>query len=284
MRGNEQRRRRQQVASWCAMSALRPPVTQDETIAALLGRTKRRGPKPSVPIRKTVLQQGTGRDRTPGPLADLCTNHDDRALDLYLLVVAIASSSEPYTASMPAATWARMLGLSDSANAKQAVSKTFRRLVDHKLLARDGREGRQARFALLNEAGDGTTYTRPTTAADPWLPLPYSYWSEGWHRTLSLPGKVALLIALALKDGFPLPAERGPRWYGISADTVQRGLAELVDRELLEVESQLRREPLSATGYTEERLYSLIGPFRGDQEKLVRKAARLASVTRLRTG
>lgn len=266
------------------MSELRPPVTQNETIETLLARTKRRGPEPSVPVRKTFLQQGTGRERTPGPIADLCSNHDDRALDLYLLVMAIASSSEPYTTSLPAAAWARMLGLSDSANTKQAVSKTFRRLVDRKLLARDGREGRQARFALLNEAGDGSTYARPTTAADAWLPLPYTYWTGGWHRTLSLPGKVALLIALSLNDGFPLPAERGPAWYGISADTVQRGLAELVDREALEVETQLRREPLSATGYTEERRYSRIGPFGGDLEKLAKKAARMASVTRLRTG
>lgn len=267
------------------MSVRRPPVSQDETIEALLARTKRRGPNPSVPIRKTFLQQGTGQVRTPGPLAKLCTNHDDRALDLYLLVLAIATSSEPYTASLPAATWARMLGLSDSDNAKQAVSKTLRRLVDHKLIARDGREGRQARFVLLNEAGDGSTYTRPTTAADRWLPLPYSYWSGGWHRTLSLPGKVALLIALSLNDGFPLPGERGPAWYGISADTVQRGLAELVDRSLLEVDSQLRLEPLSATGYTEERHYTLIGPFGGDVVKRAKKAAAgMATVTRLRTG
>ena len=265
------------------MSTSRPPVTQDETIAALLARTKRRG-DPSVPIRKTFLQQGTDRQRTPGPLAALCTNHDDRALDLYLLVMAIASSSTPYAASLPSAAWARMLGLSDSANAKQAVSKTFRRLIDRALIDRAGREGRQARFALLNEAGDGTTYTRPTTAADRWLQLPYIYWTGGWHQQLSLPGKVALLIALSLKDGFPLPADRGPAWYGISADTIQRGLAELVDRGLLDVDAQVRREPLSATGYTEDRRYSLAGPFGGGIDRLVAKAAGMASVTRLRAG
>ncbi len=47
-------------------------------------------------------------------------------------------------------------------------------------------------------------------------------------ETLSLPGKAVLLIAHSLRPGFALPVEKAPEWYGISADTAQRGLAELV--------------------------------------------------------
>ena len=33
-----------------------------------------------------------------------------------------------------------------------------------------------------------------------------------------------LLIALSLRPGFPLPYERGPAWYGLSADSTEKGL------------------------------------------------------------
>ncbi|HVL93809.1 MAG TPA: hypothetical protein VM264_10760, partial [Acidimicrobiales bacterium] len=80
-----------------AMPKKPPTVTQADTIAALLERSKRA----EVPIRKTFAQQGTGKVRDPGPLAGFVSNHDERALDLYLLAHA-AASAEPFDVVLPA--------------------------------------------------------------------------------------------------------------------------------------------------------------------------------------
>lgn len=182
-----------------------PTVTQADTIAALLERSKRA----DVPIRKTFLQQGKGKVRTPGPLAPLAplvSNHDERALDLYLLAHA-AASADPFDVVLPATTWARALGLSASASARSAVSKTFRRLESLDLVSRD-RAGSRSRVTLLDEGGHGDPYVHPATNRERYLKLPHAYWSDDWHLKLRLPGKTMLLIALSLDDDFPLPIAR----------------------------------------------------------------------------
>jgi len=232
-----------------------PTVTQADTIAALLDRSKRA----EVPIRKSFVQQGKGRVRTPGPLAALVTNHDERALDLYLLAHA-AASAEPFDVVLPAATWARALGLSASASARSAVSKAFRRLEGLDLIARD-RAGSRSRVTLLDEGGQGAPYVHPAGNRERYLKLPGAYWTEDWHLKLRLPGKTMLLIALSLDDDFPLPTEKGPDWYGISADTLQRGFDELSRHQLLDVDVRYKKAPLSPLGYTEDRHYTLKAPF-----------------------
>jgi hypothetical protein len=53
-----------------AMPKKPPTVTQADTIAALLERSKRA----EVRIRKTFVQQGKGKVRDPGPMASLVSN------------------------------------------------------------------------------------------------------------------------------------------------------------------------------------------------------------------
>ena len=252
------------------MPTKRPGVTQEETVHALLERSKR----DELPIRKEFLQQGSGRVRQPGPLAELCRRQDERALDLYLLFHA-AASADPYDVVLAAGVWARALGLSwESASARSAVSKAWRRLEDPRLVRRE-RAGNRSRLVLLNESGNGADYTHPADQDERYLKLPYAYWEGGWHLRLDLPGKVALLIALSLKDGFVLPADRGPDWYRISGDTVQRGLGELQHHGLIEVEERFVRAPLSETGWKPEHHYTLQAPF-GPRHQTV------ATVTKLR--
>lgn len=232
-----------------------PTVTQSDTIAALLDRSKRA----EVPIRKTFLQQGTGKVRTPGPLATLVSNHDERALDLYLLAHA-AASSDPWDVVLAADTWGRMLGLSATASARSAVSKAFRRVESISLIARE-RAGSRSRVTLLDEGGHGDPYEHPAPSRQPYLKLPHAYWADDWHLKLRLPGKTMLLIALSLDDDFALPMEKGPDWYGISADTVQRGFDELRRHGLVEVDVRYKTAPLSPLGYTDDRHYTLKAPF-----------------------
>jgi hypothetical protein len=194
-----------------------------------------------------------------------------RALDLLLLVVATASSDPP-TVTEYAAAWARTIGLGRSPSALGSVSKAWRRLEDRKLIRRY-RDGRKAGIELLKEDGSGDPYHTPGKKRELFFKIPFEYWRQGLDRELSLAGKAALLIALERPDGFPLPAERGPAWYGLSADTIQHGLKELRRRGLLNVDVDWRKEPLSQLGYTEERLYTLAPPF-GPKDRLSKAARR----------
>lgn len=132
------------------MSKKPPKATQADTIKALLDRSKRT----DVPIRKTFVQQGKGKVRDPGPLADLCSHHDERGLDLYLLFHGTASA-EPFDVVLPAPTWARTIGLDNTPSARSAVSKAFTRLVDLQLIERGARAGNKSPIILLDEGGHG---------------------------------------------------------------------------------------------------------------------------------
>ncbi len=101
---------------------------------ALLDASKRRGA--GVPIRRTFVQQGPQREPVPGPLHPLLRGHDERALDLFLLHRA-AASSEPWDVVRDARMWARALGLpTPKDNGASAVSKAWARLEKHRLIQR----------------------------------------------------------------------------------------------------------------------------------------------------
>jgi len=93
--------------------------------------------------------------------------------------------------------------------------------------------------------------------AERFLLLPNIYWLDGWHEELDLPATVMLLVALHERDGFKLPTERMPQWYGWSADTAERGLASLAKLEILSVTTRMTKAPLSPTGLAKTNEYTL---------------------------
>ncbi len=243
-----------------------PPLSQQETLADMLTQSGRG----IVPIRKTFVQQGERGNRGPGPLSTFVGTHDQRGLDAYLFVHALASAA-PWNCDYPAGMWVRALGLGNAAepaSARSAVSKVMKRLEDRRLVTR-GRVGRTASITLLKEDGSGDSYVHPHNAGtgETWLQLPHAYWTDEFHKTLTLPAKAMLLVALSEPDGFPLPAERVPRWYGISADSAERGLRELRRAGVLEVDEQWVKNAKSETGWTQVRHYTLGGPFSSDARK-----------------
>lgn len=250
----------------------RPPTaTQAETIGALLKRSNR----DHVPIRTTFLQQGKGRRRTPGPMAKLISHRDERALDLYLLYRTVTSSGD-YDVTLGAAVWSRALGLSGGPSALSAVSKASRRLDDLRLISR-ARNGSRAKVMILDESGSGDPYTHPGSVRQQYFKVPHEYWTESRHLELNLAAKSVLLIALSLDDGFVLPAERAPDWYGISADTANRGLRALRDADLLDFYVSSKSAPLAPAGFALVHEYTLKPPFGP-------RRVPLATVTKLRTG
>jgi len=234
---------------------MKPPVsTRQETIQAILKRSNRQ----AVPIRRSFVSPEN--PALHPPLAELVRRHDDRALDLYLLILAQASAGA-FDVAHPAAVWARALGL-DGVHGAASVSKVLTRLVHYKLVKRD-RVGRKAHITLLREDGSGADYTHPATAGDKYLQLSHAYWTDEWDTRLSLPAKAALLIArsFSFARDFFLPIESAPKQFGMSADTVGDGLRELRKLGLLDQRSTYKKAPLVAAGFTTEYRYKLLPPF-----------------------
>ncbi|MDQ6883737.1 MAG: hypothetical protein M3077_05795 [Candidatus Dormibacteraeota bacterium] len=252
----------------------KPVVTSLETKEELLLKSKRKTKE--VPIRNTFVQKGTRARPEPGPLATFVRNHDELGLDLYLLMLAVATH-EPYALIQPAPTLARALG--PKRVTVPTISKAWTRLETMKLIKRGPRSGRLANVIALREDGSGDVYTHPGAVGgrEPYFKLNFAYWQDGLDESLTLPAKAMLLIALSLKDWFYLPYEKAKAWYGISAETAETGLRELEKKTVIERQKKYKKAPLAPLGYTEDRLYRLRPPF-GSRRKVEDIAAAIAAL------
>ena len=231
----------------------RPP--RRDLLIPMLEGTKRS----FVPIRRSFIQRPPGTEGSRGSILALLAR-DSFALDAYLLIHALASSSDPYVAAYPAGTWVQLVRLDESATfnaAKARWSKVVTKLVSLHLIERE-RKGNRVQYKLLNEAGTGDDYVRPKKTGDGhWLRLPHSYWVDDFDATLSHPEKVMLLIALDQQDNFVLPLNQVANWYGVSESTARRGLRGLESRNLLAKERSFVPSPRSPSGWVEEFRYTL---------------------------
>jgi hypothetical protein len=228
-------------------------ATPDETLADLLDRSNRT----SVPIRRTFLK---ATDGSPGPLAAFVSGRRGLALDLYLLLHAGASGGE-WDVRQPARSWARMLALPQNNASETTVSRNWTWLEKQKLI-RSQRAHRVRKLILLREDGSGREFTRANGKEERgFFKLPYAYFTRRYHQQLQLPGKATLLICLAQHATFTLPSEPASAWYGISADTLERGLQELRDLKLIMSWSTSKKAPRTRFGYTTVANYALLAPF-----------------------
>ncbi len=240
-------------------------ATPHDTVDAIAYSTQRE----AFPLRQTFIQQKRDGTSVPGPLARFVSAGDKTALLLYFLALTKASK-EPWDVALHSAVWARALGLPEPTKhtARGRVSKAWTRLVERQMVARS-RRNRTAEFTLLREDGSGNPYTRPSgKSGDRFVQVPRALWTDGppggssrWFEDLSLPELSFLIIARSNLDFFPLPVERGPAYYGISADTLSRGYRGLRDKNLLEVHRNRIAAPLAPEGYTYENRYTLKPPF-----------------------
>lgn len=232
------------------------PATPAFTRDALLG-SQHRG---RTAIRSAFVQE-RGGERAPGPLHKFVRERRLFALQLYLLLHCVASG-KPWDYAMPAASWARALDRTN-ASGEATVSRSWSWLKDQQLV-RTKREGRTLRVWLLHEHGTGEEYTRSRD----FFYLPFAFFREAWHTKLDLAGAVVLLLALErsrYQPWFELRTEPASEWFGISADTLQRGLDELQHHNLLRVETRKVRVPKARTGFAIVNSYALLGSFRTPQ-------------------
>lgn len=236
------------------------PASIHDTVDAIASSAQRE----FIPIRKSFVQRKVGGQSAPGPFAEFVTAGDRTGLLLYLLALTKAST-EPWDVALHSAVWARALGFPEptSKTARSRISKAWSRLVDRQLVER-GRKNRLAKLTLLREDGSGEDYSRPSSN---FFKVPHSLWIEGpsgnerWYQVLALSEVALLLIALNNADDFPLPAERAPNYYGISADTVVRGTHGLRKLGLLEWRRKRITAPLAPEGFSYENRYTLKPPF-----------------------
>jgi len=244
---------------------VKPPSPPDrhDALKELLGKLGR----DFVPVRKSFTQRrNDAGEPIPGPLATIVRRGVASALDQYLLLHARAvgrptdgSEELDYDVRFSSRVWARLLGLAEDESGRRAVGRNWSALADAKLI-KATRKGRNLTITLLREDGTGNPYTRPTTAADPFLKIPHSFWLDGHAAKLRLPGLAMAVIARSLVDWFPLPFDKGPAWYGIGASTVERGLRELRRADLLDSRFAWRKTSLSDTGWTKDTRYALKPP------------------------
>jgi hypothetical protein len=242
------------------------------TLEHYLARSDRK----TLPLAHGFIQVKEGQGDAAPPLSELMRRGREAALEQYLFAHALTSGEEDgrFDARLPAFTWARALGGHDDPKtgkvesaALHQVSRNWRLLRELRLVESE-RAGRNIRIWLLADDGSGLPYQHvgagkrgKRLGGAGYLQLPYSYWYERWHERLSLAAKAMLLIGLYQGDGFPLPYNKIPRWYGISAASGERGLRELREVELLHREQHRRPEPESPYGFTDVYHYELLPPF-----------------------
>jgi hypothetical protein len=143
------------------------------------------------------------------------------------------------------------------------VSKTLRWLEDERLIVRTP-AGRERAITIRHDSGRDADYTRPGQKdnRDDWFfNLSHAYFLDGWHKKLSASGKALLLVAHANQKRFELNQRRGSEWWGLSTDTIGRGLQDLVQHELLSVRTIRRKAPESRVGFAMVPVYQLEAPF-----------------------
>jgi hypothetical protein len=130
-------------------------------------------------------------------------------------------------------------------------------------MSRRLRRGCVLRFDRGAQLGEGYVEGRCDGAhGSPRFPL--AFFREGWHTRLGLAGTSVLLICLyksRYSPWFQVRTEPQSAWYGISPDILQRGLDELREAKLLQINSRKIRDSKARYGTTSVNEYLLLGSF-----------------------
>ena len=258
------------AAARCIMDDMPQQEIADSrsTLAHLLKGAKRKGSAARIRTSFVQIPLGDANKTRPGPLAQLVKHHDQLALDLYLLFMALASAP-PYDVTRDARFWARALGLvyQTGEHNTGAISKAWARLEKLGLISR-ARKGNFASITPRPESGDAPPeigYVPPAGGRDDlYFRLPFEYWlaDDALHDRLNLREKAMLLICLSrLKPTFTLTAENAAKWYGVAPETAQKALKGLVDKGVLLATRSRRVAPGAAAGFTYDIHYRMTPPF-----------------------
>lgn len=162
------------------------------------------------------------------------------------------SAAQPHDSTYPSRSWATLLDLDDPAGlGARRINDAMKWLEAHHFITIEARPGHPNRVTLLQESGNGDTYSVPgeetralkekgrARVGDPdfdkhrYIQIPPTFWTSGWLAVLTAPA-IAMYLVLLAEQG---PNEAGielwlsPRLanerYGMSSDTRTAGLDEL---------------------------------------------------------
>lgn len=212
------------------------------------------GQRVDVPIRNSFVR-GTA-ERKP-PLAALASRGGRGgaavALKLYLALVW-RSSKAPFTAQIPARTWASLLDLPDPAvRGARRVKDAYKNLEELQLIRTEADRGLPTTVELRLEDGSGGEYSIPSDAyrragakkaqtPHLYFKVPQALWTSGHLQAMS---SAALVMALILLEETHTPGAE--QWWSVSVfkdrfhvskDVRASGTRELVSRGLLTVKQE----------------------------------------------
>lgn len=235
-------------------------------------------------LRQNFVQFDDSHSNRASVLGRIVSERKHRALVLYLLLLTVwphlANRDEP----LWSVVWRRALTTDKGPRWSRAdLSKTWAQLEDELNLIVREREGRLQRVSPLMEVG-GAPYVPPSGERKNWdetyLTLPPDFWTDEWFARLTL-AELAVLLIVAKetsdRDEMWVTESKVDEWYGISPNTLRKGLHGLKRQGLLKVRPEHVPAPLSPLGYTTRNFYSLTGPFsRGSRRKMQGRARRQA--------
>ena len=160
--------------------------------------------------------------------------------------------------------WARLIRRPDQSlrNARLALRRSLD-LLESVDLIRNTTPAGVPLIHLLDESGSGTPYSHPSRTGERYFTLPHEYWFFGFDRRFDLAAKAVLVLARSLRPSdFTLPLANALPWYGISAQTLRRGMRQLIDAGVVRYTSTVVPAPKAPNGTTTRRSYTLIGPLK----------------------
>jgi hypothetical protein len=160
-------------------------------------------------------------------------------LKLYLCLNLLAVHPPYDLPPVPARAWAAALALPDpEGHGARRVNDALAWLKDARTIALRRHRGAAPALTLLDPAGEGGRYKRPTSQ---YVRVPLGFWREQWVTRLSGSAVTLLIVLLDLQGGkksrkdAPWLTTRQRDRYGLSDDTWTRASKELVEHGLLEI-------------------------------------------------
>jgi hypothetical protein len=238
---------------------------------ALAGQAAKQAKALTAAVRYRFIARSDASVSAPPPMARMLRGGGGRGgstrLKLYLSLLWLARSRDNNPVfAYPAQNLAGLLGLPkpEAAGARR-VQEALRWLDEEGFVALDRRPGDATRVHLLDDAGTGTRYQPPGPLAKAakkrsekereshyFARLDSKFWTEGWVAELSGAAVAMYLAALHEERGRTdetiwISPRIGRERYDLSDETRNKGLRELVDYGLLE----LQRRPVPQTSFDE---------------------------------
>jgi cardiolipin synthase len=198
--------------------------------------------KVNIPILKNSIPVSWKFLENPKLAGRMLTKRDERAFDIYLLLLREFDGSSKSEIILNYEKIADDLGLLDrmtKTDYRRQIIKSLRKLEDtYKLIRFEPEYGKNAAITLLSYDNPGEIYTTPK---EWYFQVPDNFWEYGWSRKLSMRAKFCYLINLAYES----ISNAKPWWFSsgdvlsdrfnVSKWVISKGMQELRRENLIDV-------------------------------------------------